>query len=314
MNKAIRIPGIKQSNQIGELAAVLIALQSMNPLTPIKIITDSKYVIKGITTHLREWEDSGWIGIENTNLFKAIAYNLRRCPTPTTFKWADQLTLTGALHQEPDDLDMYVPRNFDLQGSKLSMITQQLAYKAITNTTHLEYKRSTLSLLDLTRYAVESLTSSLETNATIWKGCRHKNIMKKVQMFLYKMLNNAYRIGDFWSKIPTYEHRVTCQLCRGETDSMEHIFISCRDPVTKNLWPEKHRPWPTPHIGLILGCGFITLPQRPNNDNTHNDSTLAGASHLLRILISESAYLIWAMGCDRMINDTTHNILTTMNH
>ncbi|KAG1744706.1 hypothetical protein EDD22DRAFT_786237 [Suillus occidentalis] len=215
---------------------------------------------------------------------------------------------------------LYVPRNFDLQGSKLSMITQQLAYKAITNTTHLEYKRSTLSLLGLTRYAVESLTSSLETDAAIWKGCRHKDITKKVQMFLYKTLNNAYRIGDFWSKIPTYEHRATCQLCRGETDSMEHILVSCRDPVrktiwdlAKNLWPENHGPWPTPHIGLILGCGVITLPQRPNNDNTRNDRTSAGASRLLRILISESAHLIWAMRCDRMINDTTHNVLTTTN-
>lgn len=210
MNKALRIPGIKQSNQIGELAAVLIALQSINPLTLLKIIMDSKYVIKGITTHLREWEDTGWIGVDNANIFKAIAYQLRRRPTPTTFKWvkghqgnignekADQLTLTGAQRQVPDELNTFVPRNFDLQGMKLSMITQQLAYRAIANTTHLEYKRTTLSLLDLTRYGIETLTSTLETDTAIWKGCRHKDIMKKIQMFLYKTLNNAYCIGEFW--------------------------------------------------------------------------------------------------------------------
>jgi hypothetical protein len=268
------------------------------------------------------------------NLSEFIAFHIlvRQRPTPTSFKWvkghqgtignerADQLALTGALRPEPDELDTYVPRNFDLQGAKLSAITQKLAYQAITNTPNPEYKRTTSSLLDLTRYAVESLTSSLETDGAIWKGCRHKDITKKIQMYLYKTLNNAYRIGDFWSKIPTYEHRAMCQLCQGETDSMEHILINCRDPVrttiwdlAKKLWPEKHGPWPTPHIGLVLGCGIIALPRRPNNgnenntNNTNNNKTPTGASRLLRILISESAHLIWTMRCDRMINGTTHS-------
>ncbi|KAG1820375.1 ribonuclease H-like protein [Suillus subaureus] len=332
MNRAIRIPRVKQSNQIGELAVVLVALQSTNPLTPVKIVMDSKYVIKGVTTHLKEWEDTGWIGVNNTNMFKAIAYHLCRHPTPTTFKWvkghqgnignekADQLALTGTLCQEPDKLDTYVPRNFNLQGAKLLMITQKLAYKVIANTANLEYKKTTLSLLDLTRYAIESLTSSLKTDATIWKGCRHKDITKKIQMFLYKTLNNAYHISDFWSQIPTYEHRAICQMCQGETDSMEHILINCRDPVrkmiwdlAKKLWPDRHRPWPTPHIGLILGCGVITLPQRLNNNNANNNRTPTGASHLLRILISESAHLIRTMRCDRTINSTTYTELTATN-
>ncbi|KAG2053126.1 hypothetical protein BDR06DRAFT_982913 [Suillus hirtellus] len=182
---------------------------------------------------------------------------------------------------------MYVPRNFDIQGAKLSKITQKLAYKAIANQNHLEYKRTTLSLLDLTRYAVE-----------------HKDISKKIQMFLYKTLNNAYCIGEFWSKIPTYEHRAICQLCQNETDSMEHILINCRDPtkktiweLTKRLWLEKYGPWPVPHIGLIL--------------DINNNKPTTGASHLLKILISESAHLIWTMRHDRIINSNTHTETTT---
>lgn len=178
--------------------------------------------------------------------------------------------------------------------------------------THLEYNRSTLSLLDITRYAVESVSSSLETDGAIWQGCRHRDISKKVQMFLYKSLNNAYRIGDFWSQIPTYEHRARCRLCQGEVDSMEHILTHCNDPVrkiiwdlAKNTWPTKHGPWPMPHIGLILGCGTISLPRRPNENDTNN-KTMTGASRLLRILISESAYLIWTMRCERTIRDTSH--------
>lgn len=191
MNKAIRIPGIKQSNQIGELMAILVALQSINPLTPIKVITDSKYAIKGLITHLKDWEDTGWIEVDNTDIFKAIAYQLRQRPSPMTFQWikghqghvgnekADQLALTGALCQNPDDINTYVPRNFDIQGAKLSKITHKLAYKGIMKKTHIEYNRVTLSLLDITRYTVESVSSTLETDDAIWQGCRHKDISKK---------------------------------------------------------------------------------------------------------------------------------------
>lgn len=138
------------------------------------------------------------------------------------------------------------------------------------------------------------------------------------------MLNNAYRIGNFWTQIPTYEHRAICQLCQGEIDSMEHILINCIDPVrktiwdlAKNTWPMKYGPWLIPYIGLILGCGTISLPKSPTEANTHNannNQQLSGASRLLHILISESAYLIWTMRCERTIRDTAHTEENTKKH
>lgn len=110
-------------------------------------------------------------------LFKAIAYHLRRRSAPTTFQWikghdghigneqADQLAMAGALRTDPDQIDTYVPRNFDVQGAKI------------------EYKRATLALLDITRFAVEAVSSKLETDETIWRSCRNKDISKNIQMF-----------------------------------------------------------------------------------------------------------------------------------
>ncbi|KAG2037249.1 hypothetical protein BDR03DRAFT_864415 [Suillus americanus] len=40
-NKALRVPGSPQSNQAGELAAILLGIQTISPLTPAVIITDS---------------------------------------------------------------------------------------------------------------------------------------------------------------------------------------------------------------------------------------------------------------------------------
>ena len=41
LNRAIRVPGIEQSNQAGELAALIVALQLSNTLSPLTYITDS---------------------------------------------------------------------------------------------------------------------------------------------------------------------------------------------------------------------------------------------------------------------------------
>lgn len=328
LNKAIKVPGSTHSNQIGELSAILIALQSADPKTPLKIVSDSKYVIEGLNTHLTKWEDEGWIGVANATLFKAAAYHLRRRPAPTIFQWikghngnignekADELAMSGALHTIPDLIDTYVPRNFDTQGAKLSAISQKLAYMKIMNEKKLDYTRATLALLDVTRFAVETISSNLETDEAIWRGCRNKDISKKIQMFLYKSLNNAYRIGMFWETIPNNEHRAFCPYCPGEIESMEHILTLCSNPVSKTIWqlakdtwPIRYGPWPTPHIGRILGCGIISLPNEQDESQHDRNHSLKkkGASRLLRILISESAHLIWTIRCERVIRESTHN-------
>jgi ribonuclease HI len=54
-NDAIIIPGEKQSNQIGEIAAVIKATGAAYLFQPLIILTDSKYVINGLTQHPSTW-------------------------------------------------------------------------------------------------------------------------------------------------------------------------------------------------------------------------------------------------------------------
>ena len=53
-NKALRIPGVNQSNQVGEIAAVVATLEKIPNYTPLTIKTDSRYVIDGLTIHLKD--------------------------------------------------------------------------------------------------------------------------------------------------------------------------------------------------------------------------------------------------------------------
>ena len=69
-NAVVRVPGPKQSNQIGELAAVVVTASSVPIFYPLTIITDSRYVIDGLTDHLEQWEDEGWIKTDNADVFK----------------------------------------------------------------------------------------------------------------------------------------------------------------------------------------------------------------------------------------------------
>jgi ribonuclease HI len=62
-----------------ESASAVITAATITPLSyPLKIITDSKYVIEGMTTHLSKWEDRGWIGICNTQALKKAAFTLKK--------------------------------------------------------------------------------------------------------------------------------------------------------------------------------------------------------------------------------------------
>ncbi|KAG2043610.1 hypothetical protein BDR03DRAFT_851645, partial [Suillus americanus] len=80
------------------------------------------------------------------------------------------------------------------------------------------------------------------------------------------------------------------------------------------LWPQNGPPWPNISLGSILGCGMINLPREPNGPNDEGrewaNSKIQGASRLLRIIICESAYLIWVLRCERVIQGTNHNSKT----
>lgn len=334
LNTAIRVPGTDQSNQVGEIAAVIKAVSMLPTFCPLIINTDSQYVIKGLTTHLKDWENKGWIGIKNANLFKKAAYLLRKRLAPTFFKWvkghsgnegneqSDILAKEGANKNEPDDLPLEIPPEYDLQGAKLATMTQALAYKGIRLRNPASPRPTTMRNLEQAKNAISELTLGRETDTTLWKGLRKRSICLRVQQFLYKAIHGAYKIGDFWSNIPGYEERGLCPRCR-TTESLDHILTSCTaGPVNtiwtlaRDTWPHAPELWPNISLGLILGCGTISTPEDKQNEskngsdddqeNHQRRSDKKGRDRLLQILVSESAHLIWVLRCKRVINERSH--------
>ncbi|KAG2748708.1 RnaseH-domain-containing protein [Suillus brevipes Sb2] len=328
----MKIPGDSHSNQNAEISAILVALQKIEPNVPITFMTDSKYAINSLTKYLPKWEDAGWINIANSAHLKATAYHLRRRSAQTGFIWvkghsglqgndqADHLAKEGANKLTEDTLDLTIPDEFNLQGARLATMTQALAYKGIREQKRNTERRATTNYLDITRYAIQDITGQLETNENIWKGNENKDIPKNIRQFLFKALHGAHRIGEYWSNIPTLEIRAKCAHCHDDIENMEHILTNCPAnaqstiwKLAETIWPSTNGPWPQLTLGTILGCGNITLTKQRTNslqsqqeqEHRPHPEPMKGASRLLRILIAESAHLIWTLRCDTTINGTT---------
>jgi ribonuclease HI len=192
-NRSLWVPGEAQSNQVGEIAAVIVAMEIIPLYQPVKICTDSKYVIEGLTTHLEKWEDDGWISIANAWLFRKAVYLMRCRSVRTTMQWvkghdgilgnegSDALAKQGANKRHPDPLDLEIPAEFDIQGAKLPTLTQATAYRGILQQWQHEPRRTSEKNLQLSCTAIKRITGMIETNATIWQSTRKKVIRPIIQ-------------------------------------------------------------------------------------------------------------------------------------
>ena len=328
-NRILKIPGPNQSNQVGEIAAMVVALEKLSNYIPLVIKTDSKYVIEGLTRNLKNWEDRGWTGIKNKEWFKRAAYLLRKRMATTRFKWvkghdgdvgnekSDHLAKLGASKHDPDDITLNIPDHFDLQGAKLSKLTQAIAYQGIHEKAPRKERNTTLLNLEKVRSGIADQSGSLETNETIWNLIRKSPIRLKIKQFFYKTLHGTQKIGKYWFNIQDYGERGLCQACRDD-ETMEHILTTCNHPTNvaiwrcaRDMWPYEEGSWPNTTLGTIIGCNALNvettvesrgrdgLPRRKKQLNN-------GATRLLKILISESAYLIWLLRCERTICGREH--------
>ncbi|KAI0339655.1 ribonuclease H-like protein [Trametopsis cervina] len=322
-NAAIRVPGRTQSNQLGELAAILHALQNTPPVIPLHIITDSKYCIDGIVRHSPQWEAKGWIGVANREWFQAIISWARARAATTSFEWvkghsgntgnegADRLAAIGATKPPVGNILLHPQTRFLLSGAQIIAIDQKTLYRGIKELETTAERRATTHHIQLTKAAVLFHTGLVPTTGTIWNAIRNRNNRRLVQTFLWRLIHNAFRCGEWWQHISGFEERSLCGICQ-QLESVEHILIQCPSPGRKVIWSlvtaalfQKAQHLPRLSLGSIIGANLLEVPPQ-------NGLKRPGATRLQTILITESAYLIWKIRCERVMEraltpDTWHN-------
>lgn len=312
-NCGVGVPYDSQSNQAAEIYAVAVAHRRVPPFAALHIVSDSKYVVDGFTKHLRDWERKGWLGVSNAAIFRDTVALLRTRCAPTTFRWvkghsgvlgneeADKLAAAGAALPPPiRPIDLPAPKSFTVAGASLSHLTQRLAYRGIKTWKQVSTRPSTQRTTELAQQAVQDATGARPTSASIWCMLRRDPIAKKVRDFLWKALHGAHRVGAYWKHIPEYETRAMCSNC-GRTDSMEHILTECEAPgrveswrLANSLLSERGFTLQGPSYGLILGCQAVELLNDKGERRT-------GLTRFTKMIISETAYFIWTLRCERVI-------------
>ncbi|KDQ31790.1 hypothetical protein PLEOSDRAFT_1034649 [Pleurotus ostreatus PC15] len=309
------------------MVAVLTAIKNNEPGNDIEIESDSKYAIETLTKNLANLEDTGYIGKANKELIQLTVAKLRSTNNKTSFKWvkghsghagneaADRLADEGARkpRSEEDGINEEIPGRIKLTGAKLSKMTQSLAYKAIREraleAARQKNRERTLAMIDAIQNHVEEVIQETPTEERIWKATKNSDFSRQIRYYLWMVAHDAYCIGTHWLK-PNYpeglQKRSECPHCNGTIEDMSHILSRCETPgqeqiweLAKELWTKTGRKWTRPWIGNIVACALTKTTQKEEKRDP-------GGDRLWRILVSESAYLIWKLRCERVIqNDNT---------
>ncbi|KAJ6499692.1 hypothetical protein C8R47DRAFT_1258963, partial [Mycena vitilis] len=255
--------------------------------------------------------------IENGALIRTTVSKIRKRKAKTTLTWveghagdpgndaADKLADEGSAKAVPDLVDMRTHTELTLPGVKLQSLTQSLAYKMIRRIkiNNPKYQKklariSTTRNLEFARAAAAGEDEDgLPPVSKIWKSTKHKDLSRSIRFFLWMLIHDGYKVGNHWLKIPGHEEKGECSRC-GQTETMQHILTNCDVAGQNEVWELASELWQMktgqelakPTTGQIMACAAIKKKDK-------------GTTRLFRILVSESAYLIWKVRNERVIQD-----------
>ncbi|KAF6753392.1 ribonuclease H-like protein [Ephemerocybe angulata] len=311
-NKATRIGNPHpQTNNTGELVAVLLAIQNNKNTKRLVISSDSQYTINAITSRARPWADKGYEGVANQDIVRAIAGEILRTKTTLYTRkvkghsgdlgndGADALANVGAMKPTADTIDLSLGEEVKAIGARANSLTQASAYRMIRQKKKHGDRRRTAAQIEKTKAAVLGATGVEPKKEAIWKSLRKRKkgtLTQKFSAFAWKSLHEGYKVGKYWRHIT--EDRLRCQPCNADVESMNHIMHECRVSgqetvwrLAQEAWAHTGIQWPEVTFDLILGIGTVEVK---GSDGKIKD----GRTRLFQILITESAYLIWILRCE----------------
>jgi ribonuclease HI len=290
---------------------MLEAVRTVDTNSVLTIFSTQEYVREAMNKKLPKWEHEGWVGVPHRDVLRCLAAELKARKAPTTFKLAAPgsperllcrqatvLAKSAARTPENREWEFMALPGLSLQGNR-----QRVFYQSIREekTKKMTPRPSTMKALELVRKAAEDNFGRYVSDTDIWRAVHVKDLLPRTAQFLWKGLHNAHRIGNYWVHIPECEDRAICKEC-DETEDLTHILVGCKSPgresiwkAAETLWLEKEDRWPAVSLGTILGCGLAEFRDEKGKLNH-------GTQQLYRILMSESAYLIWRLRNDRVIS------------
>ena len=79
-------------------------------------------------------------------------------------------------------------------------------------------------------------TGNQITNRDIWNGLKNKKIPFKVKDFIWKLIHNCHKVGNWFKKIPNWQDKAICEC--GEIETIDHILTECKLNKSEDIWQE----------------------------------------------------------------------------
>ncbi|KZV93460.1 hypothetical protein EXIGLDRAFT_573930, partial [Exidia glandulosa HHB12029] len=161
-------------------------------------------------------------------------------------------------------------------------------------------RRRTKANIERVKASVTRQNGEAPTSDEIWRAIKSRDTSRNVRNFLWKGLHGGHKIGDYFTGMPApWCEYATCPLC-DKTESLQHILFECASKERTTIWKlaadftkDRIQPWPDLDAGSVLGSALLNF-----SDDAQQPS---GLTRLMRIVIAESAFLIWKIRCERRI-------------
>ncbi|KAF8316924.1 uncharacterized protein EI90DRAFT_2856666, partial [Cantharellus anzutake] len=219
----------------------------------LHIKSDLKWCIDTLCHNLNTLEDLDYIHAKHQYITKLMVSALRNRTHPTSFEWlkghmgiqgseeADSLAAQGT--QEALDPGPPVnppPPHVPSSVACLSSLTQSMATKLICRmrvakmTKHRDRVAGSITHIQST---LESIENNIPAQDRIWKSLNsnQRDTSPEIRNFLWKLTHNCLKIGNYWLRIPKYEHHSECEHCQ-QMETIDHILFECPQNHGKRLW------------------------------------------------------------------------------
>ena len=313
LTHSLHVKGQPPTNIRGELAAVVSILNKIPFNQPIRIHTDCQYVIDFAVSNIEKSEDKGYFNEDNVDILKRLAYLLKIRSAVTDFakvkahdtdkinEAADKLAKEGLNPSTQSQLDLTVPKEWQLSGSKLSTLTYNEIYKRVMKPVlEFEYTNAR-EWLDLIGEHIFDRTDGWPRDNMIWDSLRRDPIRRETGDFLWKIIHNKVKCGTFFLKYQGWEDKANCIKC-GEIEDIEHILEGCIGrPWVNEIWEHAlDRFDPKRHDDVAIPEVYETKLINILSANILKKSSTRGRRWV--IIITETAYTIWLLRCREVID------------
>jgi len=145
-------------------------------------------------------------------------------------------------------IELKVPKEYQLQGARLAIMTQKLAYdwiikqlkglKPIT-------KRGQENIKD-TMDALEDSGSPRPTEQKLWKDLKYFQNKKKHWRLVLETIHNRLRSGAYWKNVPGYEERAILQILPEPRNNGPHTLLM-HNRGKEQIWEMAERLYNVTH-------------------------------------------------------------------